>query len=68
MSTRKLSDSKSYLIRMTRSQQMALTSLVMGYLLLEDEPQLFVDCSKSETVETTSVELLNLVAAAELEP
>jgi hypothetical protein len=47
-------------LRLTRSQQMALTEIVLAYSRLE-EPQEFVDCSSPDCVTTTTGELLTLL-------
>jgi hypothetical protein len=56
-------------LRLTRSQQMALVDILIAYCRLKDEPQEFVDVVKDCT--TTTGELLALVAdlrEVELEP
>jgi hypothetical protein len=47
-------------LRLTRSQQMALADILLAYIRL-DEPQEFVDCSSPECVTTTTADLLALV-------
>ena len=46
-------------LRITRSQQMALTDILSRYMQLQDEVQEFIDCG--EDVTTTTGELLTLV-------
>jgi hypothetical protein len=47
-------------VRLTRSQQMALVSILVHYAQLQDEPQNFVDVGNDVT--TTTGELLTLIA------
>jgi hypothetical protein len=48
-------------IRLSRSQQMALADILVHYALLKDEPQSFVDLVEDHI--TTTGELLTLVTA-----
>jgi hypothetical protein len=48
-------------LRLTRSQQMALADIVLAYARLTDHPQEFVDCSSPDFVTTTTGELLALL-------
>jgi hypothetical protein len=50
------------LIRLTRSQQMALIDVLITYIRLADEPQEFVDVV--EDVTTGTGQLLHLIAQA----
>ena len=50
--------STKIVIRLTRSQQMALANILVHYALLKDQPQNFVDLA--EDVVTTTGELLTL--------
>lgn len=50
------------LLRLTRSQQMALIDLLIAYIRLPDEPQEFVDVA--EDVTTGTGQLLHLIAEA----
>ncbi len=47
------------MLRLSRSQQMALADILMTYMRLENQPQNFIDCSTGTT--TTTGELLTLV-------
>jgi len=46
---------------LTRSQQMALTHVLMWYMSKPDEPQQFENCSQDPVVITTTQQLLELV-------
>jgi hypothetical protein len=46
-------------LRLTRGQQMALTSILSSYMVLADQPQDFVDVLEDRT--TTTAELFDLV-------
>lgn len=48
------------ILRLTRSQQMALTSLVADYMRMDQATEVFIDVSSD--VETTPGELLALVS------
>lgn len=52
------------ILRMTRSQQMALLSIIMTHAGNEAEPQQFINCSEDPAVTTTSGELLQMVMEA----
>lgn len=51
--------SVNLVVRMTRSQQMALVDILVAYMRIDDEPQEFVDVSTDTT--TTPGELLRLI-------
>lgn len=53
---------RQIVLRLTRSQQMALIDVLIGYVRLNDQPQEFLDVSHDVT--TTSGELLRLVSEA----
>lgn len=53
--------SATIVLRLTRSQQMALLDLLIAYVRLPDEVQIFVDVTEDRT--TTTGELLSLVAS-----
>ena len=53
---------RQVMLRLTRSQQMALIDVLICYVRLHDQPQEFLDVSKDHT--TTSGELLRLVSEA----
>lgn len=52
------------LLRLSRSQHMALLDVLISYIQLADQPQEFVDCSLPSTPTTRTGELLHLVADA----
>lgn len=60
-----MGSSNQLLLRLTRSQQMALIDVLIAYVRLADQPQEFVDVANNVT--TTTGELLRL-ACAELQP
>lgn len=49
-------------LRLTRSQQMALIDVLLEYARDPEKPQLFVDCSSDEGTATTTGDLLVLVS------
>lgn len=49
------------ILNLSRSQQMALTSILVTYMQLADEPQEFHDCSTNDTPVTTTPDLLHLL-------
>lgn len=53
-----------YRLMMTRSQQMALTSLISEAMRNKEITERFIDCSTSKPVTTTSGDLLTLVMDA----
>lgn len=57
-----------YTIRLTSSQKMALTDVLLAYMRLgDDQPQSFIDCSQPGAPETTTVELLEFLSNAKVE-
>lgn len=54
------------LLRLTRSQQMALIDVLIAYIRLPDEPQEFVDVV--EDVTTSAGQLLHLITLAGMRP
>lgn len=49
------------ILRISRSQQMALLDIIMEHLRCPNYTEVFIDCSTSPPTETTISDLLNVV-------
>jgi len=54
----------AFILAISRSQQMALVSLIGEYMRMKDVPQEFVDCSTNPPTPTNTGNLLTLVMTA----
>jgi hypothetical protein len=52
-------------LQLTRTQQMALTNILIDYIRTPESTEEFIDCSTDPTTVTTPGQLLSLVATAQ---